>query len=80
MHNIPSYSFFTSSDEKIFVQYLSVLVTFFVAVKRHHDQSNSYKEKHLTGGWLTVSEVQSIIIMVRSMAAGRHTCMCWRSS
>jgi hypothetical protein len=29
-----------------------------IAVKRHHDQGNSYKRKYLTGGWgeLTVSE------------------------
>jgi hypothetical protein len=25
-----------------------------IAVKRHHDHSNSYKGKHLIGGWLTV--------------------------
>ena len=33
------------------------------AVTRHHDHSNFYKGKHLMG-WLTVSEVESIIIMV----------------
>ena len=31
-------------------------------MKRHHDHSNSYKGKHLTG-WLVISEVYSIIIM-----------------
>lgn len=28
-----------------------------IAVKRHDAHYNSYKEKHLVGGWLTVSEV-----------------------
>ena len=28
----------------------------FIAVKRHHDQGNSYKRKHLIGDLLTVSE------------------------
>ena len=42
-----------------------------IAVKRHHDHGNSYKGKHLME--VTVSEVQSIIIMVGSMAGGpRH--------
>jgi len=26
------------------------------AVRRHHSQSSSYERKHLSGGWLTVSE------------------------
>ena len=29
-----------------------ILVRIFIAVKRHHDQGNSYKEKHLTGAGL----------------------------
>jgi len=37
-------------------------------LKRHHDQRNSYKGQHLTGGWLTGSEVQSIITKFGSMA------------
>jgi hypothetical protein len=44
----------------------------FTAVKGQHDQSNSYKGRPLVGGLLTVSEVQSIITMVGSMAACRH--------
>ncbi|KAL6081559.1 hypothetical protein STEG23_000580, partial [Scotinomys teguina] len=32
-----------------------------VAVKKHHDQGNSYKRKHLLEGLLTVSEDESII-------------------
>ena len=35
----------------------------FIAVKRHHDQGNSYKGKHFIWGWLTISEVQSILII-----------------
>jgi hypothetical protein len=35
--------------------------------------------KTFNWSWLTVSEVQSIIIMVESMAASRHT-RCWQSS
>lgn len=40
-----------------------------VAERRHHDQGNSYKRKHLIGGLLTLSDVQSIIIMVRNKVA-----------
>jgi hypothetical protein len=35
-------------------------------VKRHHDQGNSHKRTPFNWGWLTASEVQSIIIMVYS--------------
>jgi len=49
----------------------------FIAVKRHHNQGNSYKE-HLIGDWLIGSEVQSIIIMAGSMAASRQA-WGWRS-
>jgi hypothetical protein len=44
-----------------FLANLVVLVRVSVAVKRHHGQGYSYKGKHFFGGWLTVSEVQSII-------------------
>jgi hypothetical protein len=40
------------------------------AVKRHHDNGNYYKGKHLIGA---SSEVQFIIIMVGSMAVYRQT-------
>jgi hypothetical protein len=46
-------------------------------MQRYHDQSNSYKKK-CNWGWLTVSEIQSIVIMAESMAACRQT-WCWRS-
>ena len=36
----------------------------FIAVKRHHDQGNSYKGKHLIGAGLYNSEGQSVIIMM----------------
>jgi hypothetical protein len=42
-------------------------------VKRHHDKGNSYKRKRLIRAGFTVSEVQSIIIMVRSMATSKQT-------
>ena len=43
-------------------------------MKRHHDQGNSPKRKHLTGDLLTASEVWYIIIMVGSrQCTGR----CW---
>jgi hypothetical protein len=42
-------------------------------VKRHYDQGNSYKRQHLIWGWLRVSEVLSIIIMVRSRAVCRQS-------
>jgi hypothetical protein len=47
-------------------------------VKRHHDHGNSYKGQHLIWGWLTVSEVQSMIVMTGSMVACRQM-WCWRS-
>ena len=42
---------------------LGVFVRISIAVKKHHDQDNSDNIKHLIE-WLTVSEVQSLIIMV----------------
>lgn len=48
-------------------------------VHAHHDQANYFKRKHLVEGLLTVSEGESRIIMVRSMAAGRQTWH-WNSS
>jgi alpha-mannosidase len=45
----------------------------FISVKSHYGQGNSYKGKTFNWSWLTVSEVQSIVIMAGSMAAGRHT-------
>ena len=38
---------------------------FLLMVKRHHDHGNSCKGKNISLGWLTISQVQSIIIMVR---------------
>jgi len=55
---------------------VGVLVRVFIAVKRHHDQGVSYKG-HLIGADL-VLEVQSIIIVVGSMAASRQA-WCRRS-
>jgi hypothetical protein len=49
-----------------------------IAVKRHHDQGNSYKRKHLTGGLLNISEGQSMIIMAGSVVAD-WSARCWRS-
>jgi hypothetical protein len=44
----------------------------FTAVNRHHDQGKSYK-KTFNWGWLTGSEVQSIIIKVGAWQyPGRH--------
>jgi hypothetical protein len=42
-----------------------------IAVKRHHDQGNSYK--NINWGWLIGSEVQSIIIVAGSMVTSRQT-------
>ena len=58
----------------VLIWLLFVLVSVFIAMKRHHDHSNSYKETF--NGGLTVSEFQSIIIMVGSMVAGRQM-RCW---
>jgi hypothetical protein len=38
-----------------------------IAVKRHHNQGNSYKGKHLTD-----SEIQCINIVERAWPPGRH--------
>lgn len=42
------------------------------SVERPHDQVTSYKREHLLGGWLTVSEVNFIVIMVENMVAVRQ--------
>ena len=40
------------------VLYLIISLSHFsIAVKRHHDQDNSYQGEHLIGGLLTVLEV-----------------------
>ena len=45
----------------------------FTAVNRHHDQGKSYKKRTFNWGWLTGSEVQSIIIKVEAwQPPGRH--------
>jgi hypothetical protein len=42
-------------------------------VNIHHDQSKSYKKPTFNWGWLTGSEVQSIVIKVgASQYPGRH--------
>jgi hypothetical protein len=55
-----------------------VLARVSIAVKRHHNQGNSYKGKHLIGAGLQVQRL-SIVIMVGSMAACRQI-WCWRRS
>ena len=32
----------------------------FIAIKRHHEHSNSYKGKYLIGGWLTAQRISSL--------------------
>ncbi|KAL6065673.1 hypothetical protein STEG23_028034, partial [Scotinomys teguina] len=44
-----------------------------IAVKRHHDQGNSYERRHLIEDLLIVSESESMVIMAGSMAA------CWQT-
>jgi hypothetical protein len=43
-----------------------------IAVKRHHDQGSLYRRKNLVGDLLTVSEGESMTVLVGSMAAGRQ--------
>ena len=50
-----------------------VLVRVSITVKRYHDHGNSYKGKHLIEVAAYSSEVQSIIIMARSMVSCRQT-------
>lgn len=40
-----------------------------LAVKRHHDQDNSHKGQHVTGGLLPVSDGRSAISTVESVVA-----------
>ena len=53
-----------------------VLVRVSIAVKRHHEHGNSSKKNIQLRWLLTVSEFQSIIIMVGSRAVCRQTWCC----
>jgi hypothetical protein len=61
------------------VFYISTGVLESFPVKRHHGDGTTYIEKIFHRGWLKISEVQFIIIMVRSMAMCQQTWW-WRSS
>ena len=50
-----------------------ILVRVSIAVKRNHDQGNFYLGQQLIGAGITVSDVQSIIIMGKSIAVCRQT-------
>ena len=52
------------------VEFCLQVFCYSLAVKRHHDQGNSYKIKYLTARLFTVSGAQSIVISVWSTAAG----------
>jgi hypothetical protein len=39
---------------------IDILVRVPIAMKRHHDQSNSYKENHLIGAGLQVQRISSL--------------------
>lgn len=43
-----------------------------IAVKSHQEQDNTGKRKHLAGGWLTISEGQSVLITVKAWCTGQH--------
>jgi hypothetical protein len=58
-----------SNHHNMYIKYAYTLSQGFLAVKRHQDQGNSYKRKHLIGAGL---QFQSII-MAGSMAASRET-------
>jgi hypothetical protein len=47
---------------------LGILVKVSIAMKRHHGQDKSYGRTTFNWGWLTGSEIQSILILVGSMA------------
>lgn len=55
------------------------VLEFSIAVKRHYDQVTFIRKTFCWGGSLTISVVQSIIIIVGSMEACRQT-TCWRGS
>ena len=63
-------------NHKIILLLLHNLVWVSIAMKRQHDQGNSYKG-HLLG-WLILSEIQSIIITAGSVAVCKQT-WCWGS-
>ena len=50
-----------------------VLVRVSIAVKGHGDHSNSYEGKHFIEVAASSSEIQSVFIMMGSMAAHRQT-------
>lgn len=61
-------------DQSINIENTTVLVCLFIAMKRHWDHSNSYKEIILIeGGSLRVSVVQFIMTMMGNMVACRQT-------
>lgn len=51
----------------------SIKVQMLTAVKRHHDQGESYKTKHLIAGLLAVSEGESISTKARARWDHRST-------
>lgn len=57
------------------MQWADVLV-WVLLLKKHHDYGSSFKENLHRGGSLTASDVQSIIIMMGSMAVCMQT-GCW---
>lgn len=60
------------------ISFIVLISRFFITVKRHHHYGNSreLKKKSNRGGLLTVSEVRSIVIRMRNMAACRKM-WCW---
>lgn len=66
---------FFPSESWTFLNHLSYCS---IAVTRHQDRGNFDKGNHLIGGYLTVSEVSSVIIMVGSMMVHSQT-QCWRN-
>jgi hypothetical protein len=59
-------------DAKLMLAQQGPCLKSFIAAKRHQDQGNSHKGKHFFNlGWLTASEVYSIIVRVGSMAVYR---------
>jgi hypothetical protein len=57
---------------------IPVLVRVSIAVKRHHDHSNSFKGKHFIGSWLTDQRCSSLW-QEAWWHIGRHG-WCWRGA
>ena len=53
-----------------YINYSSIKNCFYFAVKRHHDQGNSYKEKYLIGAGLYFQRLSPLSSLQKSWQQG----------